>query len=189
MRKDDGGHFWNVVVGAIIGAAINTVTTILSAQSAGTPIDGKDILISALSGAASGAIAATGLGCIGQAFAGGAIGSISSIASDKIHGREVNKEKAYIAFGAGFVSGLIGGKGIRHKNGPLATASNKLEVVTAAAEKGMKFVGTTAKKAVLSATRYYEETYAVQSLITTGRFFAGSAVGNSITAWTANLVT
>ena len=188
-RKDGGGQFWNVVVGALIGAAINTVTTILSARSAGAPIDGKDILISALSGAASGAFAATGIGCIGQALANGTIGYIASAANDEIHGREVNRKKAYIAFGAGFVSGLIGGKGIRHKKGLLVDAANKLETVTKAAENGMKFAGTTAKKAVLSATRYYEETYAIQSLITTGRFFAGSAIGNSITAWTTNLVT
>ena len=70
MREDDGGEFWHIVAGAVIGAAISATITIASNLIKGESItDG--LLTATLSGAASGALSATGIGIVG-AIAGNA---------------------------------------------------------------------------------------------------------------------
>lgn len=81
--------------------------------------------------------------------------------------------------GAGFVSGLIGGNGIRRSKGNLVKATGQLNEIIEASKSGMKFVGSTARKAVKQAAQNFERVYALESLITTGKYFLGSVVGNT----------
>ncbi|MBO5836864.1 MAG: RHS repeat-associated core domain-containing protein [Oscillospiraceae bacterium] len=72
-REDDGGAFWNVVIGAVAGAAFGAIGTALSGGSA------SEILISAACGAVSGGLAATGFGgLIGQVAIGAVTSAIDS---------------------------------------------------------------------------------------------------------------
>ena len=72
-RKDDGGEWWNVVIGAIIGAAVNAISTAINGGST------TEILVSAACGAVSGAFAATGFGgVVGQMAVGAATSAIDS---------------------------------------------------------------------------------------------------------------
>ena len=72
-RQDEGGEWWNVVIGAVVGGVVNAVSTWASGGSA------KEIVVSAACGAVSGAVAATGVGGLaGQMLVGAATSAIDS---------------------------------------------------------------------------------------------------------------
>ena len=71
-RKDDGGEFWHVLIGAVVGAAVSFTCSVVSDVLAGDEIDWGAAGISAAFGAVSGGLAATGLGPAVQII-GGAI--------------------------------------------------------------------------------------------------------------------
>ena len=73
-RKDDGGEFWHLVVGAAIGGIIGAVS---AAASGG---DAIDMAIGFLAGAGGGALAASGAGVFVQAVGGAAIAMTSNAA-------------------------------------------------------------------------------------------------------------
>ena len=55
-RADDGGEFWNVVVGAVIGGAINLVSSYLTAKVTGSKFTFADGVAAVATGALSGAL-------------------------------------------------------------------------------------------------------------------------------------
>ncbi|MBE6920297.1 MAG: DNRLRE domain-containing protein [Ruminococcaceae bacterium] len=64
-RKDDGGDFWNVIVGAVVGAALSVASELVSQTvkyiATGEKIDWGDVITSAAGGAVYGGVmAATG---------------------------------------------------------------------------------------------------------------------------------
>ena len=72
-RNDDGGEFWNIVIGAVVGGAIGAIGTALDG---GTP---NEILMSAACGVLSGGLAATGFGgLLGQIAIGAVTSAIDS---------------------------------------------------------------------------------------------------------------
>ena len=60
-RKDQDGEFWNVVIGAAIGAAFAVITEVAVAVITQEPIDVKDLAAAAVGGATSGALQAVGI--------------------------------------------------------------------------------------------------------------------------------
>ena len=68
-REDNGGDFWNVIIGAVVGGAISAISTAISGGS------GNEIFLSAACGVVSGAFAASGLGGVVGQIAVGAITS------------------------------------------------------------------------------------------------------------------
>ena len=69
-RDDDGGKFWNLVIGAVAGAAIGFIGSVASDLISGksfSEVDWGKAGISAAIGAVSGLVAATGLGAVAQA--------------------------------------------------------------------------------------------------------------------------
>ena len=76
MRKDAGGEFWTITSGAIIGATISAGMELGMQLVAGGEIDLVSIGFAALGGAASGALAATGLKRIGEMVGNAAIGGV-----------------------------------------------------------------------------------------------------------------
>ena len=62
-RVDDGGEFWNYVIGAAVGGVVAAVTHAVTSENA----NWKSIFIAGVAGATSGAIAASGLGMFTQA--------------------------------------------------------------------------------------------------------------------------
>ena len=65
-REDDEGDFWNIVIGAVVGAAISSATQIVSNLITGEDWH-KGVASAAIVGAVGGAVAATGLGVFAQA--------------------------------------------------------------------------------------------------------------------------
>ena len=113
-RVDEGGEFWNILVGAVAGALIGGGIKVVS-----NLIDGKTwsegLGTAMLAGAASGALAATGVGLVGT-FVGNAAISMAQNATD-----QVVKNNGFNGFDsgsmlldglAGGVAGLIGGRGM-----------------------------------------------------------------------------
>ena len=84
-RDDQNGKFWNIVIGAVVGAIVNTAITVADSIINNKPIDIGDVAISAVSGAVSGAIAATGLGPLGQAIGTAITNSATTLISDSYH--------------------------------------------------------------------------------------------------------
>lgn len=89
LRDDKDGKFGNVVIGALVGAAVNAVSTAIDSYISTGSIDWGSVGISAAVGAVSGGVAATGLGTIMQAGITAAASFTGSIASD-LHARGNN---------------------------------------------------------------------------------------------------
>ena len=86
-RADDGGEFWNVVIGAVIGGAVSAVTTAVQSYQENGEVNWAKTVISGAVGAISGGIAATGLSALAQAgytMAAAASGDILTQAVDVI---------------------------------------------------------------------------------------------------------
>ena len=66
-RSDDGGEFWNVVIGAIVGGTISAVTTAVQTYQQNGEVNLAKTIISGAVGAIGGGIAATGLSALVQA--------------------------------------------------------------------------------------------------------------------------
>ena len=73
MRSDEDGEFWNVVIGAAVGAIVGGVTAWASGG------DWKSIAISVGVGLLSGGLAATGIHAVGQLAIGGATNALSNV--------------------------------------------------------------------------------------------------------------
>ena len=113
MRRDDDGEFWNVIAGAVIGAAINVFASATTALLNGEEYTWKNALLDGVSGAVSGALASTGLGVVGQTIAGGIVSGATSIASDLVNGESINWTRAANATALGMATGYLGGAGVR----------------------------------------------------------------------------
>ena len=74
-RRDAGGEFWHLVIGAVIGGVINGGITAIKGGSV------TDIAISAAAGALSGALSASGVGRLGQMIGNAVISASSNIAT------------------------------------------------------------------------------------------------------------
>ncbi len=72
-RADSTGHFWNVVIGAVVGGAIGGICTALTGGSK------SEVVVSVLCGAVAGGLAATGIGGLaGQILIGAVTSCIDS---------------------------------------------------------------------------------------------------------------
>ena len=59
-RSDDGGYFWHIVIGGVAGALVSAAAEILTAVIKDEEINWASVGVAAVTGAASGALAATG---------------------------------------------------------------------------------------------------------------------------------
>lgn len=136
-RKDDGGEFWNFVVGAVVGAVVAAVTTAVDAVKE----DGWDALtsgktwakmgVSAVCGAINGTVAASGVHVLVGGVVGGATGFVESLSHELIDNNgKMNKDSwAEVATdtAVGFLGGLAGGNGAMHGNKYMAKQITRLK--------------------------------------------------------------
>jgi hypothetical protein len=101
MRRDDGGQFWQIVIGGLIGGAIGAFSAIASGGN------WKDAIVGGIFGAASGALAASGVGMLGQ-IAGGAAFSMASNAGQQIN-KIVDGTQDEFNYGSMIFDGVVGG--------------------------------------------------------------------------------
>ena len=115
-RADNGGTFWNIVIGAVFGAAVSAAVTIGTAIANNEEVDVADVIISAVSGGLSGAIAATGIPVAGQVALNSVISGAATAISESVH-YDPNRSGADVAtavvssMAVGAVGGFLGGNG------------------------------------------------------------------------------
>ena len=129
MRKDGGGEFWSVLAGAVIGAITNAATTFISGAIKGDLPSPGEMIVATVSGAASGALASTGVGFLGsragQAIGNAVLSVTETITSKVAGGKEINAEAWGEAIGNGIIScavGLVSGSTIAYDNAELQQA-------------------------------------------------------------------
>lgn len=113
MRTDDGGEFWNVVVGAAVGGIINGACTLYSCVKSGESgwsLAGQ-VATSFVCGAIGGAVAGTTLGVVGQTVVGGVLGAVESLANQAISGNGVSLKEVASSTLCGAIGATIGGNG------------------------------------------------------------------------------
>ena len=109
-RVDPGGEFWHIVVGAFVGAAINTTATFIAdiVDDGKINTDGNRYLATALGGAVNGMVIA-GTGGLGGAIVGGALGSATeNLVYAALTGQKVDSQSLAIDTAIGGVSGGVG---------------------------------------------------------------------------------
>ena len=127
MRRDDGGEFWNLIIGGVAGVIIGATVSITSqlldttAPAANSRQFWQHVANAAAIGAISGALAASGVGLAGQVIGNailGAAGAIVDTAIDDVGETTASTYALRTLEGAtiGSLSGLIGGKGSASKH-------------------------------------------------------------------------
>ena len=104
------------MIGAVFGAAVSTAVTIGTAIANNEKVDVADVIISAVSGGFSGAIAATGIPVAGQVALNSIISGTATAISESVH-YDPNRSSADVATAVvssmvvGAVGGFLGGNG------------------------------------------------------------------------------
>ena len=79
-RRDDGGEFWNFVIGGVVGGLIGGISAAINSYKETGKVNIASTVIGVISGAASGVVAASGLGMFAQAGISAGISALSSTA-------------------------------------------------------------------------------------------------------------
>jgi RHS repeat-associated protein len=110
IRKDKYGNLWTeLAIGAIAGAAIGGLVSIVSQVYLTGTIDAKTLINDTVASALSGALAVTGIGKFGQIIGNGAIGAGNYIVSEGDNA--TGPGLMYSAF-VGGIGGFVGGPGL-----------------------------------------------------------------------------
>ena len=163
MRADYGGDFWHIVVGAAAGALIGGVVKAVS-----NAIEGKSLTdglaTAMLAGAASGALASTGVGIVGMVAGNAAISMAENATNQIIENKGFNNFDVgdmLIDGAIGGVSGAYGGagKGTKHlTNLGKQTVKRTFNATTKNGLKaGLKEVGKAFAHYSKNTTKYYKE--------------------------------
>ena len=113
MRTDDNGDFWHIAVGGLLGGLIGGI-----AQVASNIIEGENAFdgvgAAFISGAASGALASTGVGIVGSIVGNAGISMIGNAATQVVENKgfdDFDVGDMLIDGAIGGVTGLINGPG------------------------------------------------------------------------------
>ena len=177
MRVDGNGEFWNILIGAGIGAVVGFVSSVVSQLSdedfaLTTPEEfWAKVGVSVVGGAISGGLAASGVGIIGQiavnAFIGGGSSMLNVHIEDVFSTKEI-AEGAYLWAALngtlmGVASGAIGGHGSASKHVSnsfwrmVSSGGRNLsyyfsQINTQAVRDGLKAISSIIKAAIPSVT-------------------------------------
>ena len=145
VRGDKDGEFWNFIIGAVVGAVAGAVTQVISNAVSGKKLtDG--LATATLSGAASGLLAASGVGIVGSVVGNAAISMASNATNQIIENKGFNNFDVgdmLIDGTIGGIAGAVGGAGMG-KTVRLGTLNKNLtkKIVSRSAQaiqKGIKY--------------------------------------------------
>ena len=182
MRKDAGGEFWTIASGAVIGAVISAGIEFGMQLATGGKIDVINIGLAALGGAAGGALAATGLGYMGQIIGNAAISGTSEVISQVRNG---NRDLGSIALNAGKMAAVgaasvaIGGEGIKAKGTAYRNSLNNLNSVKGNVSKAISNPSAY-KQQINSAITTHQVTSRIAVKSTTKSFAKASLFSNFV---------
>ena len=118
--SDPNGEWIHIAIGSAMGAVTSIITGYASAKQAGKDYSLFMAVTDGLSGAASGALAASGVGMVGQIIGNAAIEVTKGIVNGQSSANEIIENAI-----SGGANGLIGGKGASHGNANSITKSGK----------------------------------------------------------------
>ena len=160
MRKDDGGEFWHILVGAVVGAIVSGVVKAVENVIENKPWN-DGLATSMLTGAACGALAATGAPVAVMAVGNAAISMAGNMADQIIENKGIDNfdvgEMVYEGV-VGGVMGALGGPGTGTKNlmrqGINSVASTAKTFAREGVKAGVKKIGKAAAY-YCGQTRYF----------------------------------
>ena len=160
MRKDDGGEFWHILVGAVVGAIVSGVAKAVENVIENKPWN-DGLATSMLTGAACGALAATGAPVAVMAVGNAAISMAGNMADQIIENKGIDNfdvgEMVYEGV-VGGVMGALGGPGTGTKNlmrqGINSVASTAKTFAREGVKAGVKKIGKAAAY-YCGQTRYF----------------------------------
>lgn len=116
IRADAGGTLWHVAFGAIVGGVSSGVLKLIECRKTGDSLGETvgQVLVSTVCGAVGGALAATGIGIVGQAVIGGALGAAESVANQLIDNGSIDRRTLLTDTASGVLGGISGGNGASH---------------------------------------------------------------------------
>ena len=173
IRFDNGGTFWNIVIGAAVGAIVSGVVS-FATQAIEHGIENVNwarVGIAAASGAITGGCAASGIPVNGQMIVGGVVGAVSS-GLDTYYAYKNSDEKATvwdytknIAIGAtlGVIGGRLGGSGTGTKHltqSAKQALSRGKNAISSLGKQGVKYV----TKELAKTGKYYYSQIAVEAV-------------------------
>ena len=118
--SDPNGEWIHIAIGSAMGAVTSIITGYASAKQAGKDYSLFMAVTDGLSGAASGALAASGVGMVGQIIGNAAIEVTNGIVNGQSSANEIIENAI-----SGGANGLIGGKGASYGNANSITKSGK----------------------------------------------------------------
>lgn len=128
-----GGTAAPILIGAGIGALTSAgISAGMQLATTGT-INVGQLLVDTAVGGVMGAFGGSALGVIGMGIAWASTSFAGSIAGDLVAGNSIDWGAAGISAGAGFVFGLIGGKGAQH--GKISMRANTLKNIKISKQK------------------------------------------------------
>ena len=110
-HADEDGEWLHLAIGAVVGAIANVGFSYLNHMIAGESYGLKEAALDALSGAASGALAASGVGLLGQVIGNGLTSGVAYFARADINNQRTTTSGFLVSIAEGMMSGAIGGKG------------------------------------------------------------------------------
>ena len=148
MRIDDGGEFWNFVIGAAVGAIIGGITAAISSYQSTGEVNVGAVLIGAGAGAIGGLVGASGLGCVTQAAISGVVSFAANV------GTQLTEGKTFAT--VDYMDALIDG-GISAGCSFIGSVSTKKLAASAKGniEKGLKRISSGMNK-YNNGSRYYK---------------------------------
>ena len=157
-RVDDGGEFWHIVVGGLVGGVVSAAATIVTNYLSGNPLN-MDVGTSFLSGVASGALASTGVTLGGMIAGNIMISTVESISSQLINDGEINVGEVIYDAAIGGTSAAIGGPGKGSKHLTNLGKQSVKRTYNTAVHKGVKQAVNEGKKAVSYYKKNTEQYY------------------------------
>ena len=124
-RTDDGGEFWHIIAGGVVGGLIGAATKMFCNVIENKENIWEGVGMAAVTGAASVALAATGVGLVGQMVGGATIAMAGNAAQQGIdiaNGKKDTFDVQEMIFdgAVGAVCGLVGGPGASQGNSKTA---------------------------------------------------------------------
>ena len=180
-RVDYGGDIWHwlagVAIGAGVGAIVSGTVSAISQYATTGEIDWGVVGVNAISGAISGAIAATNIGLGASIGVNAALGGGTYVAEQAVKGEKVTFEGVVVSTASGALSGLIGGKGADSK-----TLTKTWNSTAKSIERETRRANT--KYATKQIAKYQtKKATIVKSIHTAALRFTLGSIGNTITRW------
>ena len=181
-RNDVDGAFWNIIVGAVLGAVISAGVQIISNAIEDKPV--MDGVVSAVaSGAITGAVAATGIGVAGQMAVGFATGSAADL-GQQLYDNEgdfgkVDYLSVAVSGGTGLISGWIGGNGLLHYKSGIMRDGARIIKVIGNVDKGMYKTAAKGFSRLTSVGTQVINTYTREGRIAAARYVTGAVASKA----------